>query len=399
MPSNARLIWHVDGTKGDIWMATGTRRASFGNVRKLPSGRFQARYTGPDGRNHNAPMTFETRRDAQTYLSTVRADIVRGSWQADQDNPRQGITLDQYATNWIATRKVKGRPIADRTREHYTKLHTKFLSPTLGKLPLKAITADVVMDWYDSAAPGTPTYKAHAYSLLRAIMTTAADPTKNNGRPLIPYNPCGITGGGSTERARHVRPATLDELATIVQSMPERYRAMVLLACWCSLRFGELAELRRNDVDIKRAVIKVRRGVVRAGGEVIVKKPKSDAGTREVAIPPHILPAVREHLLEHTQPGKDGLLFPSAGGGHMAPSSLYRVFYRARETAGRPDLRFHDLRGTGATLAARAGATTAELMARLGHTTTEAAMRYQHAAQERDKEIARKLSEMAGGAE
>jgi integrase len=57
------------------------------------------------------------------------------------------------------------------------------------------------------------------------------------------------------------------------------------------------------------------------------------------------------------------------------PSTLYRVFYPAREAAGRPDLRFHDPRHTGATLAAATRATLAELMARLGHSTPGAAMR------------------------
>ena len=76
----------------------------------------------------------------------------------------------------------------------------------------------------------------------------------------------------------------------------------------------------------------------------------------------------------------------------MAPASLYRVCYPAREAAGRPDLRWHDLRHTGAVLAAQTGATLAELMGRLGHTTPGAALRYQHAAQGRDAEIARRLS-------
>ncbi len=76
----------------------------------------------------------------------------------------------------------------------------------------------------------------------------------------------------------------------------------------------------------------------------------------------------------------------------MAPSTLYKVFYPAREAAGRKDLRWHDLRHTGAVLAAQTGATLAELMGRLGHTTPGAAMRYQHAAADRDAEIARRLS-------
>ena len=157
------------------------------------------------------------------------------------------------------------------------------------------------------------------------------------------------------------------QLETITAAMPERYRAMILLASWCALRFGELAELRRGDVNTRTGVIRVRRGVVRASGQTIVKSPKSQAGTRDVVIPPHIVPAMREHLFAHAEPGKDGLLFPAKSGGHLRPSTLYRVWYPAREAAGRPDLRFHDLRGTGAVMAAQTGATMPEVMARLGH--------------------------------
>jgi integrase len=171
---------------------------------------------------------------------------------------------------------------------------------------------------------------------------------------------------------------------------------MVLLAAWCGLRFGELAELRRSDLDLKNGRIRIRRAVVRVGGKSVVGTPKSDAGIRDVAIPPHLLPILKAHIGEHAEFGRDGLLFPAAGGGHLAPSSLYKVFYPARKAAGRPDLRWHDLRHTGAVLAAATGATLAELMARLGHSTQGAALRYQHAAQDRDMEIARRLSAMVG---
>jgi integrase len=104
---------------------------------------------------------------------------------------------------------------------------------------------------------------------------------------------------------------------------------------------------------------------------------------------------VRYHLRDHVGAAQSALVFPAANGGHMAPSSLYAVYYPAREAAGRPDLRFHDLRHTGAVLAAATGATLAELMARLGHSTVSAAMIYQHAAADRDKAIAEALSKLA----
>jgi hypothetical protein len=62
-----------------------------------------------------------------------------------------------------------------------------------------------------------------------------------------------------------------------------------------------LAELRRPDVNTKTGVLHVRRGVVRANGQTIVKKPKSNAGTRDVAVPPHLLPMLKAHLLQHAE--------------------------------------------------------------------------------------------------
>ncbi|MGV7852194.1 tyrosine-type recombinase/integrase, partial [Mycobacterium kansasii] len=84
-------------------------------------------------------------------------------------------------------------------------------------------------------------------------------------------------------------------------------------------------------------------------------------------------------------------------GGHLQPSTLTRHWYKARTAAKRDDLRWHDLRHSGAVLAAATGASLAELMARLGHSTPQAAMRYQHAAQGRDREIAALLSKLANG--
>ena len=175
------------------------------------------------------------------------------------------------------------------------------------------------------------------------------------------------------------------------------YQLMVLLASWCALRFGELTELRRGDIDLSGEVIRVQRAVVRAGGEFTVTTPKSEAGQRDVAIPPHLLPTIEKHLANHVEAPRDSLLFPAVQGEHLAPATLYRQYYKARDAAGRPDLRFHDLRHSGAVLAAATGASLAELMARLGHSTPQAAMRYQHAAAGRDREIAALLSKMAHG--
>jgi integrase len=371
----------------------GKRR--FGSVRKLPSGRLQARYTGPDGVTYTGrspegrPLTFDSMQYAEKYLERVSAAIQEGRWQppsAESVRPPDGFRT--YAAAWLA-----GRDLADRTREDYAQILRDHIGPRFGHHMVSEITPAAVREWHAALKDSTgPTMRAHAYSLLRTIMNTAV------ADEVIAANPCRVRGGGSARRVKRIRPATLPELEALVKALPARYRLMALLACWCGLRFGELAELRRADIDVKNGIVRVRRGVVTInGGGTRVKGPKSEAGKRDVAIPPHLMPAVKDHLAGHVKASRDALLFPAAHGGHLAHATLYRVYYPAREAAGRPDLRFHDLRHTGATLAAATGATLAELMARLGHSTAGAALRYQHAAADRDKVIAAALSELAAG--
>ena len=387
-------------------MATNKRRKrSFGGIRRLPSGRYQANYTGPDTVLHKAPSTFDTRDDAEAWLVDVRRAISRGEWSPDPATKRaRPLTFEDYASRWLERRTLK-----PRTRSHYRNLIDQHLSPTFGRMALRSITAEDVATWHHQLGEARPTLRAHCYGLMRTILGSALQDR------LIEHNPCHIRGAGNAKRAHKIKPLTLDELEVLARDMPESRRALVLLAAWCALRFGELAELRRKDVDLTNATLHVRRAVVRVDGGTLIGTPKSEAGARDVAIPPHLVPMLRDHIKEHAQWGRDGLLFPSADGQHLPPSTLYGKnptpatktrearpgsgFYGARAAAGRPDLRFHDLRHTGAVLAAQTGATLAELMSRLGHSTPGAALRYQHVAQDRDRAIADALSRLAAGAE
>jgi len=358
----------------------------FGNVRKRASGRYQARYTGPDGKTYPAPFTFDNGGLADAWLRRVSGEIQEGRW-VSPDAPAKAapVTLRAYSEAWLA-----GRDLSESTRRLYAITLRNQILPALGDVAVTALTPAAVREWNASLRTSTgPTQRAHAYSQLRTILNTAV------ADDLIPANPCRVRGAGQAKRARTIEPATLEQLEAIAAAMPARYRLMVLLAAWCALRFGELAELRRSDIDVRNAVVLVRRGVIRTDDGRIVKGPKSDAGKRDVNIPPHLMPVVKAHLRDHVAARADALAFPAAAGGHMAPSSLYAVYHPARDKAGRPDLRFHDLRHTGAVLAAATGATLAELMARLGHSTVSAAMRYQHAAADRDKAIAAALSGLA----
>lgn len=374
-------------------------RRGFGKIRTLPSGRYQASYVGPDLVRHTAPGgTFGTREDAEAWLASERRMVDRPEdWTPPRSRTVErvgGLTLAEYAHEAIRRRRSRGEPLKPRTVELYDRLLDRLILPTFGDVPMRTITRDQVRVWHDTLGPQRATQRAHAYALLKSLFSQALD----EGRVSI-VNPCTIKGAGVTRRARKIEPATLAELESIARAMPDRLRVAVLLAAWCGLRWGELAELRRKDLDLNAGVVRVERAVVRVDNAERIGRPKSDAGVRVVAIPPHLVPLLREHMARHVARGREALLFPREpkGAEHWTHGHFYKAWMTAREAAGRPDLRFHDLRHTGAVLAAQTGATLAELMGRLGHSTSTAALRYQHAAKGRDAQIAAALSKIAEG--
>jgi integrase len=350
------------------------------------------RYTLPSGLRVSAGRSFAHRRDAEAWAADRARQIDRGVIDTHTK-----ISFGDYAANWLAGRMVAGRPIKPRTKAHYQDILDAHLVPAFGLRPLGAITAADIRSWHTTTLTGRPTLRSHAYSLLASILGSAVRDE------IIAANPCRIVGAGRTQRVHKIRPATVDEITTLTAAMPERLQLMVLLASWCALRYGETIELRRADIDLSNEVIRIRRAAVRVGGTFEITTPKSDAGVRDVAIPPHLIPTIEDHLAKHVGRKRDSLLFPAGTGNnvpgfserHLQPSTLMRHWYKARHQVGRDDLRWHDLRHSALVLAAATGATLAELMARAGHTSPQAALRYQHAAAGRDHEIAALLSKLA----
>ena len=115
----------------------------------------------------------------------------------------------------------------------------------------------------------------------------------------------------------------------------------------------------------------------------------SGAGQRTVALPDQVIEELRDHLERFTARDDASYVFTSEDG---QPIDRYnfrkRIWLPIASAAGLEDLRFHDLRHTAGTLAARTGATTKELMVRLGHSSPNASLVYQHASADRDQKIA-----------
>lgn len=358
------------------------KRRQFGKIRKLPSGRYQASFIDPTGRRQTAPNTFTRSSDASRWLAQVETDISRGTWRADNSG---SVHFGEYALAVLRDNANVG-PRWRETCERNMRLH---LAP-LHRLQLREITPKVVREWHAAAlrGPGGRTSIAQSYRFLRAVMNTAVR------EDLIGRNPCQVTGAGSVRAAE--RPiATPGQIVALVEAIAPRYRAAVLMAAWCGLRRGEIAGLLTDDIDLGRAEVTVRRNRVElmsSSTKAYDGAPKTEAGKRTITIPPHVMPFVQLHMAEFAGTER---FFVSRNGGPLRGNALYLAFKRARKTVDLEYLTFHDLRHTGQTLAAQAGATLADLMKRLGHSSMVAAKRYLHAVDGRDAEIANALSELA----
>ncbi|MGH2930570.1 MAG: site-specific integrase, partial [Solirubrobacteraceae bacterium] len=349
----------------------GKRTRTFGSIRRLPSGRYQASYWH-EGERYTAPHTFTAKATASAYLSGVESDIRRGGWI----DPSAGtVSLKDYSAQWLDRRPE----LSVRTVELYRYLLDRHVTLMLGASTLAGLSPSKVRAWHAGIAKVHPSTAAKAYRLLSTILKTAV------ADGLILTSPCKVKGAG-VERSPERPLATVAEVGALADAMPERLRLLVLLATWCQLRRGELLGLRRCDIDVLHATLAVEQSrTILTTGRSLVKAPKTAAGRRVLSIPPNVLPQLTDHLEQFVAPETDALLFTGEHGGPLSPSVLSKAWKDARDEIVRPDLHLHDLRHVGLTLAAATGATTAELMHRAGHSSPAAALRYQHASRDRDK--------------
>jgi integrase len=170
---------------------------------------------------------------------------------------------------------------------------------------------------------------------------------------------------------------------------------MVLLAAFASLRWGEVAALRRCDIAEDASSVSISRSLVESATKgVLIGPPKSRAGVRTLAIPTAVRADILRHLDEYTEGAQDALVFTGEQGRAIRrPNFNQRVKWTATVAAMRlKGVHFHDLRHAGNTWAAQAGTSTKDLIVRMGHDDMRAAIIYQHASSEADEAIASRLS-------
>jgi integrase len=196
-----------------------------------------------------------------TFLSTKETDILRGEWV----DPSAGrVTFAEFANQWLAN---QGH-LRPRTLELYRYLLGSHITPTVGQLQLSAITNGQVVAWHRALAAKLPGTAPKAYRLMASIMRAAA----HDG--CIVRSPVEVKGV-SKEPVQEQAAPSVAEVEALASTVPEPYRAMLLIAAWRGLRFGELVALRRDRVDLLHGKIRVAETVTELGsGERLPAPPK-----------------------------------------------------------------------------------------------------------------------------
>lgn len=385
---------------GTVRLKPGRGRRN-GAVEKTKTG-WRARYTAPDGSRPSKSFPGQAKGVAEAWLLDQLVKVGRGEWKSREkiaaekvDEDRQaaadGYTLKEWSEEWL-----RGLSRAGRTQKtvqtHRYRLSAHVL-PSFGDRPLRAISEEEVTEWFDGkhAACGRGVSRPLAMT-MRAMLNAAVKVGKIK---TSPFTVSGATKHRPTKMSL-TKVATPDQVAELANAMPEHLRIAVHLAMWCQLREGEVLELRRRDVDLKNRTLTVSRQVQFIKGEgPVVSPPKSDGGTRTIAIIDGLIPLIEQYILKYAGQGRDGLIVPHPvdRAKHLHHNTFRSNFNRARDQVdGLDGFVFHDLRHSGLTEYARQGATIKEIMHRGGHKDPQVALRYQHAERDRDRMITNALA-------
>lgn len=350
-------------------------RRSFGYIRKLPSGSFQASYVSPEGHRIYAPTTFQRKVEADLFLSKIRTEIAFGTWtnkpprhDGSKELPSLAELLEDYLNRKIGP---SGDILRQNTKDLYSRLfrnHLSHLASTrvdhIQQSHLEQVYASLLRD-------GKKTTASKVYKLAKGLLSWAIR------QGYLIDNPLNIRGAGgvNTGLERHV--PTRSQINELIPHMPRHHAELALVLALCGLRFSEGIALRVGDLAVKsdgRFLLSISRAITRSDGKLILGAPKSKASRRRIPIPSE----AGEILLLKTQELRRGLCFREPDGSVVSYFGFRRSLNLALKNAGLTHLRItpHSFRDFGATSLANAGANVTEIGSWIGDASLNSVLRY-----------------------
>lgn len=316
------------------------------------------------GERQYANFDVDDEDGARAWLREAKLRIDARAWQPEREEQREEersrLTFGDYFPTWLEQRRTKGgMPLEAGSVYRLRKDAENHVLPYFGRMRLVDITPRDCDRWWDQLDHSQRAMCVNALKVLKTV------------------------------------PATVDQVKAIHDNMPARYADTIYIAVFCNgPRIGEICTLQRRDIDLEHLILHIRRSRKTIGPQT-VGSTKTEHSVRDENIPPQYAPYL-DRLLQQAGPEPDAWLFPSTRDviKPIHPNSLRSWYDEARKAAGRPDLRFHDLRHTALTLLAQQGATVRELMDAAGHSDPQTAMRYQHSVSGRAQDLAKRVGNL-----
>lgn len=343
-----------------------------GAIDKRRNGRWRARYNDPSGRRRS--KTFDKKSEAQRFLIESESDVIDRTWR---DPDLEKITYRHWVDEWWTT-TVNLRPSTRVRDESYIRNH---LLPRFADVQLGALSPREIRRWIAELVEKglAPATVKKAYQILHKTLQDAVE------AGILIQSPCrGISLPKVEETERPVLNAL--EVFRVADEIDSRYRVLVLLAAYSSMRWGELITLTPGRLDFAGRTVNVLENTVELSGKLYPPSPpKTRAGRRKIPLPVSIIEELRQHI-EARALSESDLLFQAPEGGSLRKSFGPRFWTPATKKAGVYPFRFHDLRHTAISYWILCGASPKQIAKWAGHTSVSVVLdRYGHLFPEADE--------------
>jgi len=329
--------------------------------------------------------SFRLKADAQRFLRETERALDLG---LVADPAAANIGFEEYVDIWLAN----ADHLRPKTASDYASIIRNHLVPALGSIPLGRIRpqhgTDLVGTLRERGLAGSTINKV--IRLANTVLNAAVAEQRLQTNPFAHVK-------RPPEERRELRILTPAELSSLLGHLDEHYRCFVLTAAVTGLRFGELAGLRPQNIDLERCRILVVEQLTKGPSGPVRGPLKTRASQRSVAIPDQLATELKRQL-DHRS--TDGYAFPSRHGTPVRHSNFLRRHWApAVRDAGLGRVRFHDLRHAAATWAISVGAPATLVQKRLGHASVVTTLQtYGHLLPGIDEEIANRLDSVVADA-
>lgn len=389
-------------------------RRGFGNITKRVNAAGEvtsllARYPDPLRQGHRIQKSFKPSQESQAVAWLRSEEIylndcisLHRPWmspkQREQAVEDSRVLFGDFVAEWLENYRTKAGAVLAGSSKRNIRADVSHFLPLFKDMTVQEITPNDIRRWYESPHPKGAYAFHRSCQRFKAIMRTACTERLDGSPALRPDNPFifPIPPVPNSGRSK-VPPVTPEELRCLYENMPDYTRLSVYLSALAGgLRIGEVCALKVGDIDFGNKLLHVRHSVNRGvedRGPAMVAKAKTASSVRNVVIPDGLIPMIRAHIASYCDEGSDAMLFKPKKVAVLSQNTLRKHFDTAKEKAGRPDIVFHSLRASHATLLILAGGTLREAMNQLGHTSSEVAVRhYQRAVDEHTAKVANELA-------